>query len=126
MARYIEDKLQTACVQWFDLQFSKISRLLHHSPNGGRRSAREGARFKEMGTRAGFPDLILCYPAKGYHALFIEMKTRSKSSRQSQSQKEYQALLEKYGYKYTVCRSFVEFQKTIIDYLSKDSQNKDK
>ncbi len=126
MARYIEDRLQTACVQWFDLQFNKLSRLLHHSPNGGKRSAREGARFKEMGTRAGFPDLVLLYPAKGYHALFIEMKTSDKSSRLSPAQKKYGATLEKYGYKYTVCRSFEDFQKIIKGYLSNDSQNKDK
>ena len=29
----------------------------HHSPNGGWRDARQGALFKHMGTRAGWPDL---------------------------------------------------------------------
>lgn len=56
-----EDDLQMACCQWYDLQWGgrringeKIGRLLHHSPNGGKRSAREAARFKAMG------DTILC------------------------------------------------------------------
>lgn len=120
--RHIEDNIQEACVSWFDLQFPKLSRLLHHSPNGGKRNAREGARFKALGTRAGFPDLILLFPAHGYHALLVEMKTKQSGSRQTENQKEYQLLVEKYGYKYIVCRSFVEFQKAIIDYLSIKNQ----
>ena len=119
--RHIEDRIQEACVSWFDLQFPKLSRLLHHSPNGGKRNAREGARFKAMGTRAGFPDLILLYPAAGYHALLIEMKTKQRGSKQTESQKDYQRLAEAYGYKYTVCRSFDEFRHTILSYMKQDS-----
>ena len=120
--RYIEDRIQEGCVTWFDLQFPELSRLLHHSPNGGKRNAREGARFKALGTRAGFPDLILLYPAGGYHALLIEMKTKQRGSGQSESQKNYQQLVERYGYKYIVCRSFDEFRNAIINYLSKEIQ----
>ena len=120
--KHIEDRIQEACVTWFDIQFPKLSRLLHHSPNGGKRNAREGARFKAMGTRAGFPDLILLYPAQGYHALLIEMKTTRSGSRQTANQKEYQRIVEKHGYKYIVCRTFDEFQKVIINYLTKDSK----
>ncbi|MFA5651493.1 MAG: VRR-NUC domain-containing protein [Proteiniphilum sp.] len=120
--RHIEDSLQQACVTWFDLQFPHLSRLLHHSPNGGKRNAREAARFKAMGTRAGFPDLVFLYPAHGHHALLIEMKTTRSGSRQTANQKEYQRIVEKYGYKYIVCRTFFEFQKVIINYLTKDSK----
>lgn len=120
--RHIEDRIQEACVSWFDLQFPKLSRLLHHSPNGGKRNPREGARFKAMGTRAGFPDLILLYPAAGYHALLIEMKTTRSGSRQTANQKEYQRIVEKHGYKYTVCRSFDEFRTTVIAYLTIKNQ----
>lgn len=89
--------------------------LLHHSPNGGRRTAREGARFKAMGTKAGFPDLILCVMRKGYGALFIEMKTDKGS--QTPTQKAWQHRLTEQGYLYKVCRSFEEFQHIINDYL---------
>jgi len=115
--RYIEDKIQEACVMWFDLQYPQISRLLHHSPNGGKRDAREGARFKKMGTRAGFPDLLLLYPSGNYHALLIEIKTEEKNSRQTESQKDYQKLAESYGYKYAICRSLTEFIQLINGYL---------
>lgn len=112
---HAEDDLQMQCVRWFRLQFPKLARLLHHSPNGGRRDAREGARFKQMGTQAGFPDLILLVAAKGYHALLLELKTRT--GRQQDSQKDYQKRVEEQGYKYVVIRSFDQFRETIKDYL---------
>lgn len=117
MPRHIEDGIQTDCVTWFGLQYPSISNLLHHSPNGGKRNAREGARFKKMGTRAGFPDLGLYYPANGYHGLFIEMKTKEKGSTQTDTQKQFQRDLEAQGYKYVVCRSFDDFEREVKAYL---------
>lgn len=113
--RHIEDDLQMQCVHWFGFQYPKLRRLLHHSPNGGRRDAREGLRFKQMGTQAGFPDLILLVPSKGYHALMCELKT--KTGRQQDTQKEYQRLVESEGYRYVVVRSFVQFMNVVRDYL---------
>lgn len=112
---HAEDDLQMQCVRWFRLQFPKLARLLHHSPNGGRRDAREGARFKQMGTQAGFPDLILLVAANGYHALMLELKTRT--GRQQDTQKEYQQLVEAQGYKYVVIRSLEQFITEVKQYL---------
>lgn len=114
--RHNEDNLQIACVSWFSLQYPSIARLLHHSPNGGKRNAREAARFKRMGVRAGFPDLILLLPSKQYSFLCIELKT--KTGKQTDYQKEWQALAESNGSKYIVCRSFDEFQTAIKQYLA--------
>lgn len=111
---HAEDDLQMQCVRWF--QFPQLSRLLHHSPNGGRRDAREGARFKQMGTQPGFPDLILLVPSKGYHALMLELKTCT--GRQQESQKEYQRLIEEQGYKYLIVRTLEQFQQEVNTYLS--------
>ena len=113
---HAEDDLQMQCVRWFQLQFPQLSRLLHHSPNGGKRNAREGARFKQMGTQAGFPDLILLVAANGYHALMLELKTRT--GRQQDSQKDYQKRVEEQGYRYVVIRSFDQFQQEVNTYLS--------
>lgn len=113
--RHEEDDLQMQCVTWFRYQYRNYAMLLHHSPNGGRRDAREGARFKQMGVVAGFPDLILCVARGGYHGLFIEMKSRT--GRQEQSQKVMQTLLEKEGYKYVLCRSLLEFMNIINNYM---------
>ena len=108
--------MQLKCVKWFDLQYPSLKLHLHHSPNGGRRDEREGARFKAMGTRAGFPDLILLYPNKFYPFLGIELKTDK--GRQSDKQKDYQSLFEQVGAKYIVVRSLDDFMKEIKDYLS--------
>ena len=113
---HAEDDLQMQCVTWFRLQFPKFARLLHHSPNGGRRNAREGARFKKMGVQPGFPDLVLLVASQDCHALFIELK--SATGRQEDSQKEYQALVEAQGYRYALVRSFDEFKKLIGNYMT--------
>ena len=113
-----EDDIQTACVRWFEKAHPKLGMLIHHSPNGGKRDARTAATMKKMGTRAGFPDLVLLVPMGGYHGLFIEMKT--KKGKQSEYQKEYERLVTEQGYKYCLCRSLEDFMKIIKDYLEED------
>lgn len=113
--RHLEDSLQKRCVMWFSLQYREYAKLLHHSPNGGKRNAIEAAKFKAMGVRAGFPDLILCVARQGYHGLFVELKTAK--GRQSDNQKYYQAVLEEQGYKYVVIRSIEDFIATINEYM---------
>lgn len=113
--RHAEDTLQKNCIAWFTMQFREYAKLLHHSPNGGKRNAIETAKFKAMGVRAGFPDLILCIARHGYHGLFIELKTAK--GRQSENQKYYQCVLEEQGYRYEVVRNLDEFRGVIKDYL---------
>lgn len=114
--KYREEKLQESCVRWFDLAHPEYRLLLHHSPNGGVRTTYEGAAFKRMGTRAGFPDLVLLVPRGGCPFLCIEMKQGR--GRQTESQQEYQRAVESAGAKYVVCRSFDEFKENIENYLN--------
>ena len=116
-----EDTLQESCVLWWDLTFNshpEIKCLLHHSPNGGFRNPREAARFKRMGTRAGFPDLLLCMKSGNgkYIGLFMELKAGKNT--QTDLQKLYQQAVEAQGYKYVVVRSFIEFKQTVEDYIN--------
>ena len=114
--RYKEEQTQVACVRWFGLQYPEYALLLHHSPNGGYRTAYEGKAFKRMGTRAGFPDLILLLPRGKHPFLCIEFKTDK--GRQTESQKAYQQAVESVGAVYAVCRSFDEFKTTIERYIN--------
>lgn len=114
--RYKEEQTQVACVCWFGLQYPEYALLLHHSPNGGYRTAYEGKAFKRMGTRAGFPDLILLLPRGEHPFLCIEFKTDK--GRQTESQKAYQRAVESVGAVYAVCRSFDEFKTTIERYIN--------
>lgn len=110
-----EEDLQVQCVKWFSMQFPKLAILLHHSPNGGRRRLIEAKRFKAMGTRNGFPDLILCVPNGQYHGLFIELK--SAKGVQRPTQKAMQQALEWAGYRYVVVRALDSFMECIKSYL---------
>lgn len=114
--RHIEDTLQKLAVRWFDYQYPRLRLRLHHSPNGGKRNAIEAAKFKQMGVRAGFPDLILLVPNRFYPFIGIELKT--KTGRLSEHQREYQKEFESIGAKYVVCRSLDEFMKVVTDYLN--------
>lgn len=112
--RHLEDSLQKNCLRWFRLAYPR--ELLVHCPNGGFRDAREAAKFKEMGVRAGFPDLFLYHAAGGFHGLAIELKAGK--NKQSPLQVEIQAILEARGYVYVVVRNFDEFREVVEAYMA--------
>lgn len=120
-----EHNLQCACVKWFAYQHPELQGLLFSVPNGGARSKATAGKLKAEGVVAGVADLILLVPRvhfdeqnaiSCYYALCIEMKT--KTGRQSSEQKAWQLKVEKYGYKYAVCRSLDDFINTIENYLN--------
>ena len=65
-------------------------------PNGGKRTALEGARMREEGQLKGAPDLF--FPEL---RLFIELKAAG--GRLTPEQKDVLAKLERYGYQVAVC-----------------------
>lgn len=111
--KQIEHHLQCSCVTWFRLQYPRL--VMFAIPNGGARSVTTGAMLKAEGVLAGAADLFLMFPVEQFHGLFLEMKTDK--GRQSESQKEFQAVAETNGYKYVVCRSFEDFKNEILTYL---------
>lgn len=114
--RNLESNIQQLCVAWFRLQYRDYASLLFAVPNGGARSRITAAILKGEGVVPGVADLLLFVPSGSYHALCIEMKTPT--GRQSDSQKEWQKLVEAQGYRYVVCRSFDDFKREIENYLS--------
>lgn len=115
--KHLEDEEQTALFQWAELQSGKYPelRLLFHIPNGGKRNAREAARFKKMGVKSGVPDLFLPVAKKGFHGLWIEMK--SKKGRLSENQIAFLKELDKQSYKTAVCYGWEEAAQTLTNYL---------
>lgn len=67
--------------------------------------------MKSMGLTSGVSDTIVLMPGK---VLFIEFK--QSSGKQSEHQKKFQSIVENLGFKYTVCRSFEQFQ----DFIKKE------
>lgn len=114
----LEDQSQMQVIDFCKLVKWKgryLSDIIHHSPNGGKRSISEASRFKAMGTKAGFPDLFLPIAKEPFHGLFIEMKTSKGTVLASQA--EYHPGLIEEGYRVEVCYSAAGAINLIKSYL---------
>lgn len=122
--RHLEDQHQAALFNW-----AKVKRVaaggvladyLYAIPNGGRRDAREGARMKAQGIKAGVSDLHLPIPVAGSHGLWIEMKApKPAQARVSAEQKAWIEKMKALGHEAVVCRGFDEAKAAIEAYLSR-------
>lgn len=59
---------------------------------------------------------MLPIPMKGFHGLFIEMKTQT--GRQSEDQKRWQSVLNTFGYKAVVCKGWEEAKNVLEEYMT--------
>ena len=110
----IEHIDQVKVVQHFRAFYPDI--IIAAIPNGGDRTASERVRLHSEGVLAGMPDLCVLEPKNGFHALFVEMKTKAGVVSNKQSSVGLQ--LNAKGYKAVVARSAAEAIKTIEDYLN--------
>lgn len=113
-----EDEEQIMAMNWAELAKGKWPELelLFHIPNGGKRGKREAARFRDMGVKAGVPDLCLPVPRGNYAGLYIEMKRR-KGGVVSPEQKKWISSLRGRGYAAEVARGGAEAVAIIEGYL---------
>lgn len=110
-----EDTEQAHIFAWARGKYPELD-LMHHIPNGGKRTKSEAARFKAQGVKAGVPDIFLPCARGGYHGLYIELK-RTKGGKISAAQKEWIDALRGQDYKVIVCYGFDEAREVIINYL---------
>lgn len=113
-----EDEEQIMVMNWAELAKGKWPELelLFHIPNGGKRGKREAARFRDMGVKAGVPDLCLPVPRGNYAGLYIEMKRR-KGGVVSPEQKKWISSLRGRGYAAEMARGGAEAVAIIEGYL---------
>lgn len=109
--RHLESEIQRQCVSWFRMCYPQY--LCFSVPNGGYRNRIEAANIKREGALAGVADLIL---VAEYAVLFVEMKTARGVQRESQ--KRFQANVERLGHAYRLCRSQSEFRETVKTWLN--------
>lgn len=121
---HIEDNEQICLMEWAAAQSGKFPELslIFHIPNGGKRNAREAARFKQMGVKAGVPDLFLPVPRGGCHGLFIELK--APRGRLSDYQRGWIESLKASGYAVSVCYGCDEARRDILRYLELEKPNR--
>ena len=114
-----EGRIQAECFAWFWNEFPQFRKTLFHVPNENEREDSnmiQGAIRKSLGVVAGVADLLFLVARGGYHGLCIEMK--DEKGTQKPAQKEWQAVVEEQGFKYVICRSFLQFKKIILEYLN--------
>jgi len=78
-------------------------------PNGGRRNKFEAFNLKQQGVRPGVSDLIILKP--NGKAIFVELK--SDTGRQSQHQKDFQKVCERFGFEYFLCKTLDHFMELV-------------
>ena len=114
-----ESEHQMAVMAWAEAQAKAgrvALRLLHHIPNGEQRTKLAGIKLKQMGVKAGIPDLFLPVPIGIWHGLYIEMKAGTGAP--SVAQRWWLAELTKQGYRTYVARGHQDAKDAIDRYLA--------
>lgn len=108
-----EAQEQKQLIQWCrtDPRFQ----FLFHIPNESIGGQGWIVRNRQMGVKAGVPDLFYPVPAHGYHGLFIEMKTDK--GRLDPKQKRWIEILETFGYKCIVAHGWKEAKAALLEYV---------
>lgn len=104
--QHIEHEHQKALIAWAyrvklpkaaDIEpGSTIGHYLFAVPNGGARGAREGARLKAEGVKAGVSDLVLPIRRGGFGGLILEMK--APGEKPTPKQRDWLARMARAGY----------------------------
>lgn len=117
-ARRSEDTEQMSVMDWarWNQNVHPELELLHHCPNGGSRNKAEAVKLKQMGVKAGIPDLCLPVPMGVYSSLYIEMKYDT--GRLEDSQKKMLKALAAAGHYCTVCYGAEEAIRVLEEYIN--------
>ncbi len=109
-----ESHEQKQLIQWCrtDPRFQ----YLFHVPNESIGGPGWLTRNRQMGVKAGVPDLFYPVPMHGYHGLFIEMKT--KTGRTNAEQKKWIGALETFGYKVVVAHGWEQAREALVSYVN--------
>ena len=112
-----EQKQQEALVTYLQLQYKDVRFC---ASLGGQYQQYQSQRSKAIRTGyvKGFPDLQITEARKGYHGLFIELKT--KTGRPTKHQKEWIDDLNKRGYLAIICYGLEQALDTLDNYLKDD------
>ena len=108
-----ESQEQIQLVQW--CRTDPRLQYLFHIPNESVGGQGWLVRNRQMGVKAGVPDLFYPVPVNGYHGFFIEMK--NKGGRLDPKQKRWLSALEQLGYKTAVCYGWEEAKEALEEYL---------
>ena len=103
-----EQALQVEIVQWMKRTLPPEV-VFFHVPNGGNRSAREGAIFKAMGVVAGVPDLLIAWPG-----VVVAIELKAGKGKASPAQEIMHERLKAIGWHVAEARTLSDFQSVLI------------
>jgi len=112
----LEKHFQESAMSYLNM----LGYLCAHTPNEVKGSAQFHLKRKREGLKKGFPDISVLEPSKGYHGLFIELKT--KYNKPSSDQKKWIIDLNKKGYYACWTNSFDEFLDLIHFYFNENKE----
>lgn len=131
--RKLEEAEQCALVEWIDTWTPRCALLENFTampnggmrpqridPNTGRRFSVEAMKMKRMGSRNGYPDVLVDVVTPEHPGLRIEMKVRAPgyTGSVSDDQLGWHHRLRVQGYRVLVCWSWREAARAIVDYLA--------
>ncbi len=111
-----EERLQSEVVKYIKLQYPKVRFCA--SLGGIYTGPRQAIKAKRTGYSRGFPDMFFAEARKGFHALFIEIKTHK--GRATEVQKEWIEDLQQRGYKAEICKGLPAILELIDWYFETD------
>jgi VRR-NUC domain len=113
--RELERPHQVALIKWVRTvrDIFPVLKLLYAVSNGGDRNLRVARKLKAEGVLAGVADLCLPAARRGYHGLYIEMKSEVGSA--TKEQKEFLRGVSREGYCAVIAHGFDE-AKTILEW----------
>ncbi len=118
----VEEAEQARVIKWSHRKpvrdLMPMLAFLHHSPNGGKRDGFTGAQMKALGTKPGFPDLILPVRSGKYPGLVIEMK--SATGKLTDEQSTWLDHLANEGWATAVARSADAARDILCEYLGQN------
>lgn len=95
--------------------YPEYADLVFAIPNGGKRDAKTAMILKNMGVRAGVPDVFISVPRGGAHGLFVELK--KVGGKLSDDQDRIIEALRAQGYRVEVCEGLEAAWDTAMEYL---------
>jgi hypothetical protein len=115
--RELERPHQVALIKWARSVRGTypVLKLLYAVPNGGDRNLRVARKLKAEGVLAGVADLCLPAARRGYHGLYLEMK--SEEGVATEEQKEFLRGVSGEGYCAVVAQGVDEAKSTLEWYM---------
>jgi hypothetical protein len=112
--RELERPHQVALIKWVRTvqNLYPVLNLLYAVPNGGDRNLRVARKLKAEGVLAGVADLCLPAARRGYHGLYLEMK--SEEGVATKEQKEFLRSVSGEGYCAVIAQGVDEAKATLL------------